>query len=181
MAKQAALRGMRYIPLPYLIGILILALDIASKYFIVNTLPLISGSRYWYPYGGVGVFDNFMGIEFSINHVTNKGAAWGLFADFHSLLFWLRIGLVGGLFTYLLFFNKRRDWLMPLILILAGAFGNILDVFLYGHVIDMFHFVFWGYDYPVFNIADASICIGIGWMMLNSWANESRQVQKKKS
>ena len=49
-----------------------------------------------------------------------------------------------------------------------GALCNILDYFFYGHVIDMLHFVFWGYDYPVFNVADSFICIGVFWLFFAS-------------
>jgi signal peptidase II len=172
MAKQMAMARVRRIPFPYVLGLLILAADLISKYAVSIKLPLTSGASYWYPYGGIGVFENYYGIEFSINHVTNRGAAWGLFSDFQDILFWSRLLLVGGLIGYLLFFNKRSDRQIPLILIAAGALGNIFDIFIYGHVIDMFHFVFWGFDYPVFNVADASICIGIGWLMVNSWLTD---------
>ena len=44
--------------------------------------------------------------------------------------------------------------------LLNAPIGNVLDFFLYRHVIDIIHFVFWGYDYPVFNVADSLIFIG---------------------
>lgn len=181
MAKKKASFSFGRIPLAYLFGILILAADLISKYFVATKIPLTSGARYWYPYGGIGVFDNLYGVQFSINHVTNRGAAWGLFSEYQDWLFGLRVALVIGLIAYLLFFNKREDWRFPLVLIVAGALGNILDIFIYGHVIDMFHFVFWGYDYPVFNVADASICIGIAWLMIHSWLSESKVKSKKKA
>lgn len=181
MAKQKAASIFGRIPFAYLVGIFILAADLISKYYIATTIPLTSGARYWYPFGGIGVFDNFYGVQFSINHVTNRGAAWGLFSEYQDVLFYFRVALVVGLIVYLLFLNKREEWRMPLVLIVAGALGNILDIFIYGHVIDMFHFVFWGYDYPVFNVADASICIGIGWLMLQSWLLDSKVKSKKKA
>lgn len=180
MAKQAAAVSVKRIPLAYLIGMGILLIDQITKYLVAVNLPLTLSPRYWYPYGGVGVFENFLGIQFSINHITNRGAAWGLFANFHDLLFWSRVVLIGGLIVYWAFYNTRREWQLPLVLIIAGALGNIIDVFLYGHVIDMFHFVFWGFDYPVFNVADASICIGIGWMLLTSLFEPSKKPKKKK-
>lgn len=45
-------------------------------------------------------------------------------------------------------------------LIMGGATGNLIDYFRFGYVIDMFHFTFWGYSFPVFNFADAAISIG---------------------
>lgn len=151
-----------------MLGTSIFFADFLSKYWIANTLPRMLYMFPWYPYGGVGIFQNFLGVEFSLVHATNSGAAWGILAQWQQELLYLRLFLIGGLFMYLFFFNQRRSWQIPLTLILAGALGNVLDFFLYGHVIDMFHFVFWGYNYPVFNIADSAIFLGIAWLILSS-------------
>lgn len=147
----------------------ILLLDLVSKFFIQAYLPLNYSQSYFYPYGGIGIFKNFLGIEFSINHATNKGAAWGMFSEFQIPLLIFRILFVIALCFYSLFLNKKKNQLIPLLLIVSGAIGNICDYFLYGHVIDMFHFLLWGYDYPVFNIADTAIFIGIGWLFLQNF------------
>ncbi|CDZ79999.1 Lipoprotein signal peptidase [Candidatus Rubidus massiliensis] len=128
----------------------------------------------FYPYGGIAIFKNFLGIEFSISHATNKGAAWGLFANFQQLLLYFRIVLIAGLIAYIIEFNKKVNNTVPLSIIAAGAVGNVIDYFLYGHVVDMFHFILWGYDFPVFNIADSCIFIGICWLIVNSWIEEKK-------
>lgn len=79
------------------------------------------------------------------------------------------MGLIAGLCVYLFCFNRDSSWQIPLILIIAGAVGNVADFFLYGHVVDMLHFVFWGYDFPIFNVADSAISIGIGLLFVISW------------
>lgn len=156
------------------LGLIILFIDFITKYFIHRFLSPMEYS-FAYPYGGIAVFRNFLGIEFSITHATNHGAAWGTFAEWQQPLLYLRIALVFGIIGYMLFFNKQRAYLAPLVCITAGAIGNILDYFLYGHVIDMIHFVFWGYDYPVFNIADSAIFLGLAWLFL------TEIIQKKRS
>ena len=60
-------------------------------------------------------------------------------------------------------------------MVAAGALGNVLDIFLYGHVVDMFYFVFWGWSYPVFNLADASIFIGIATLAIVSLFFQKRK------
>lgn len=131
-----------------------------------------------YPYGGIPVFKDILGIEFSIVHHTNRGAAWGVLSEWQQPLLYLRIVLVIGLLLYVLFFNKRNEWEIPFALITAGAAGNVLDYFLYGHVIDMLHFNFWGYNYPVFNLADSAIFIGIAWILISSWRkNPTKEMQ----
>jgi len=151
------------------IGVLILALDQLSKGLVSANLPSINSSLYWYPYGGIGVFHHFLGVEFSINHMTNTGAAWGFLGSYQLPLIILRICLISALSLYLVLFNSRRSWQVPLMLIIAGAMGNVLDYFIYGHVVDMFHFIFWGFDFPVFNVADASITVGIAALFILSW------------
>lgn len=155
-------------PLPALIGIFVFAIDAFTKYLTHTSLPVMSRQTLWYPYGGIGVFKDFMGIEFSITHQINHGAAWGVLSNYQLPLLYFRIALVVTLFLYALFFNKNRGWSIPLALIISGAAGNILDYFLYGHVVDMFHFVLWGYDFPVFNVADSAIFLGIASLIIAS-------------
>jgi signal peptidase II len=146
-----------------------LLLDQLTKFFVDRNISAIDHLHYYYPYGGIGVFKNFGGIEFSVNHMTNKGAAWGFFGDYQTPLIILRMILIAGSIVYLFIFNERRSWQLPILLIISGAIGNVIDFFTYGHVIDMFHFVLWGYDFPVFNIADSLICIGIAILFILSW------------
>jgi len=153
--------------LPYFVGFCIFVVDFLTKFLTQKQIPLMNSHDY--PYGGLEVFKNILGIEFSVVHATNRGAAWGLFADFQFYLICLRLILVVCLIVYLFFYNKCQNIVMPLVLICFGALGNILDYFLYGHVIDMLHFVLWGYDFPVFNVADSAICIGIFWLIMVSW------------
>lgn len=152
----------------------VLLLDQASKWYVSHFIPHMVHDAQWYPYRGIPVFQNFMGIEFSIVHAINRGAAWGLFADFSQQLFLCRVLLVGILLFYLMFYNQNRSLTFPLTLIVAGAIGNILDHFVYGHVVDMFHFVLWGYHYPVFNVADCAICIGVFSIIFMNYWNKTR-------
>lgn len=166
MKQNNRLHGMWFL---LLIALIIMALDEGLKFWVQANLLHRSHAFPYYPYGGIGVFKNFSGIEFSLVHETNRGAAWSAFSNFQIQLLVVRLILVAGLLMYLIKGCKdHKSARLPLTLILAGACGNILDYFFYGHVIDMFHFVFWGYDWPVFNIADAAICLGIGWLFLSS-------------
>ncbi|MGK5594290.1 MAG: signal peptidase II [Parachlamydiaceae bacterium] len=143
-----------------LLILFVLAVDIITKYLTQLFLPQMN-NYYWYPYGGIPMFENFWGIEFSISYATNKGAAWGVFAQYQFLLLLLRIGLIGSLMIYLLFTKKAALQRYSLALILAGAIGNVIDYFVYGHVVDMLHFVLFSYDFPVFNVADTAIFLGV--------------------
>ncbi len=145
----------------FLVGGFVFCVDFITKWLTHSYLPLIYTTDLSFPYGGIGIFKTFWGIQFSINHATNLGAAWGMFADFHFILLLIRIGIISGLLLYIFFFNRNRLFDFPLILITFGALGNIFDSFYYGHVIDMLYFQFGQYSFPIFNVADTCIFLGI--------------------
>lgn len=145
---------------------LVLAVDASLKWTVHSYIPLCSRSLPLYPYGGIGVFEDVCGVQFSIIHATNTGTLWGLFPQAPGLLACVRLVVVGVLLGYLIRARRQPALALPLSLILAGAIGNIVDFFLYGHVVDMFFFQFWGWGYPVFNVADSAIFLGVVWLVL---------------
>jgi signal peptidase II len=152
-----------------IIAVLVFFVDQLTKYLTYHFIPHMDSYVYWYPYGGIGIFKNFLGIDFSLNYMTNKGAAWGVLGDYQIFLIVMRLVLIVVMTSYLLFFNRQPSWQIPLVLIVSGALGNVFDFFMYGHVVDMLHFVFWGYDFPVFNLADSAISTGIAILFFLSW------------
>jgi signal peptidase II len=156
------------------VSAIILCLDLITKFWVNASLPMMGKAFPYYPYGGIAIFHNLFGIEFSINHMTNRGAAWGVLDNFQGILLIARIILISGMLIYLFFFNRHSSWRFPLVLVITGAIGNIIDYFIYGHVVDMFHFVLWGYDFPVFNVADSAVTIGICWLFALSLIQEWR-------
>jgi signal peptidase II len=138
--------------------VLLLGLDITSKMIALRMVPPLDFGPY--PFGGIGVF-SFGGITFSLNYIINTGAAWGFFAGNSGLLFVLRVIVILALI-----FLARKQF--PIWLIITGAVGNVIDYCLYGHVIDFLHFTFWGYSFPIFNIADSCITVGVFLLLLLS-------------
>ena len=155
----------------------IFTLDYLSKAWVnFSVSPIYLGAAV-FPFGGIPIFRDFLGIDFCINHVFNHGAAWGLFSSMKELLLAVRIGVILGLICYVIFSSKSERYHFPLSLIVAGAIGNVVDYFIYGHVVDMFHFIFWGYSFAVFNIADSAIFCGIVWMILLSLPSRKTHAQ----
>lgn len=157
----------------FLLGSFVLLIDWLTKLLTYTKIPLIQSNSLWMSHREIPIFKDFFGIDFSLSHVANKGAAWGAFSEYQNYLLMLRIGLIIAMIVYLFFFNKNKNRILPLTLVISGAIGNVVDFFLYGHVIDMFHFVLWGYDFAVFNCADACITIGIGWLFLVTYFGTS--------
>ncbi len=132
-----------------------LALDLGSKFLVLHYLPL--GAQ-------VPVIKGF----FNLVHVHNKGAAFGLMANwsvnFARLFFIGTTALVLAVVGYLWWRLPEDHWLAALGygLIMVGALGNLVDRVRLGEVVDFLD-VYWGnYHWPAFNVADSLICLGAG-------------------
>lgn len=152
----------------WIFAVFVLLVDIVSKSYAYHYLAPMQGSWASYPYGGVGVFHDFLGIDFALTYVSNTGAAWGLLSHFPHILVVARIGIVLGLVLYLFRAPLSVYKRLAVLCIVVGALGNILDFFLYGFVVDFFLLDFWGYMFPVFNVADASISCGVVLLIFSS-------------
>ena len=97
---------------------------------------------------------------FRITYTCNDGAAVSILKG-KRVFFIIRTIVVVFLIVYYLLKNKVY-WVekYSLLLIISGAVGNLIDRIMYGYVIDFLDFIIFGYDFPVFNIADSFITIG---------------------
>jgi len=150
---------------------LLLGLDIATKSASNAWIPALLPKIFGYPYGGIPIFA-CLGVSFSLNTVINTGSALGFFQGHSSLLFALRSVIISALVAYLLFFQREKKSPFFLWLVVMGAIGNGLDYLIYGHVIDFLHVCFWGSSFPIFNLADCYITIGVLALLLFSPARE---------
>ncbi len=108
-------------------------------------------------------------------HWYNTGVAFGMFQD-RNLIFAV-LSLVVSL-VLIIFYPKltQNDWFLRIAvgMQVGGSLGNLLDRLTIGHVTD---FISVG-NFPVFNIADASISMGVGVMLLGLWLEERREKRK---
>ena len=155
---------------------LLLTADIATKALVSAFVPLMSPYDPVYPFGGIGILSNLFGMTFSINYVVNTGAAWGVFSGHSGLLFALRAAIILGMFAYLLFSKSQATPKIPLWIVATGALGNAIDYCVYGHVVDFLHFTFGGHSFPLFNIADSCITLGVFGLLIFSRSGK-KQIQ----
>ena len=101
---------------------------------------------------------------FNLVMVWNPGVSYGLFPASGplgtALLGLFSIAAVGAL-GWWLWVSDRLTLTVGLGLVIGGALGNLIDRLVYGKVADFFHFYGLGYDWYVFNVADAAITFGV--------------------
>jgi len=132
--------------------ILLVALDQVTKFAIESKLALFES---------IEIIKGF----FSITHVTNTGAGWSILeGQMYFFYFMTAVALV--VMTYFLIKADKHDYLLrlALVLIIAGALGNFIDRLMFQHVRDFLDFNIFGYDFPVFNVADSELTIGVALM-----------------
>lgn len=100
---------------------------------------------------------------FYFTRTTNTGGAFGLFPTATWLLAITALAAVVGITVYALKARWPLPWLtaVALALPLGGAAGNFLDRARLGHVVDFIGVYIGTYDFPIFNVADSAICIGV--------------------
>jgi signal peptidase II len=104
-----------------------------------------------------------------LTYVENRGAAFGLLQDqtmFFVLVGILVIGVIAASYRYL----PRSGFLLHLALglQLGGAIGNLIDRVRQGYVVDFVDFGYRANWWPVFNVADSAIVIGVALLALNA-------------
>ena len=129
----------------YLIAIIWLALDQASKYYVMNHFALGES---------LPVIQNL----FHLTYIINRGAAFGMLTN--QRWFFLAVAFV--LIIVYGFYRKRVNngplsLRVGTALLIAGAIGNGIDRYVLHGVVDFFDFRIW----PIFNIADIGICVGV--------------------
>lgn len=149
---------------PYIIALCFFVLDLISKQLVIRLIPL---------HRSITVIKNF----FYLTYTRNTGAAFSILEDARILLL---VVTVVALFFINKFMNKEEiKGIENLIygIIIGGIFGNLFDRVVYGSVIDFLNFKIFGYNYPVFNLADTFIVIGVIMLVIT---NLYRDYLKKK-
>ncbi len=142
------------------VGILVFLADQMTKAWAIRELA---------PLTGRAVIKGFL----SFVYAENTGIAFGQLQEGGAMKQWLLIALACvaffGVMIYFFRTAAANDRILgACVLLAAGILGNLTDRVRLGYVVD-FILVYWrDYHYPVFNIADASICAGAGLLILDA-------------
>ncbi|MGO9453054.1 MAG: signal peptidase II [Candidatus Binataceae bacterium] len=150
-------------PLSILLGLVaipVLILDQATKFYVSSHLDLFES---------IPVIPHW----FDITYTRNPGAAFSMFTNLPG---WFRgaflVTLSLAAIVTLLILIARSDGVsvttFSFALILAGAAGNLIDRGLRGQVVDFIRVHYYDLNYPIFNIADSAITIGVALIVLTS-------------
>ena len=137
--------------------LVIILLDMVSKY-IVSRLLIVNES--------VMIIKNF----FNITYVRNTGAAFGIFSGSTFLVMIVSFIIIIGIIIYISK-NKPSNKMEKVAysLILGGAIGNFIDRIIYGYVRDFIEIDIFGWDYPIFNLADVFVVVGVILLVIATW------------
>jgi len=150
----------------------VLVADQLTKYLIINNFSL---------YESRVVIEGF----FNLVYVTNKGAAFSMFASVDSPVrhyFFITVNcaaFIGLTIAAYKMHLKYRYYTLSFALIGGGALGNVIDRFHQGAVIDFLDFYFGSYHWPAFNVADSAICVGVGVLFVTNFLESKKDMSKE--
>lgn len=151
----------------YSISCIVVIFDQLIKWIVASNMEL---------YQEINVIDNF----FSLYYLKNYGAAFSMLEGMTSLF--IIIGIVALIYLDR-FIHEEKLGKWPLVLlgiIIGGIVGNLIDRIFYGGVIDYLSFDIMSYSFPVFNMADIAIVVGIViFIIIMIWSDISEKVKNK--
>jgi len=146
---------------------IVIGLDQWTKWLVRENIPFMGT---WLPEGM-----QWLAPYARIVHWYNTGAAFGMFQGY-GWVFAILAFVVSGMILYYYPRTHPEDWWLRLAMgmQMSGALGNVIDRLTLGWKVTDFISVG---EFPVFNIADASISVGVVILLLGVWLKESREKQ----
>ena len=145
----------------------VLALDQLSKVYVSSHLRMFQA---------VAVIRGWLDITYTLN----PGAAFSLFATMPPAfrgVFFIALSVIAIVVLIALLARRLTplDSAIAFALILGGTVGNLIDRIARGEVIDFIYFHHESFSYPVFNIADSAITIGVAIILIGSLFERPRE------
>lgn len=158
---------MTLIWLYYIIALIIILFDQWTKWIVVHSMEL--GER-------IPLIDN---VLYFTSH-RNQGAAFGILQGQMWFFYIVTVFVVGFIVYYIQKEAKKSVLLgVSLGLILGGAIGNFIDRVFRGEVVDFIDTFIFTYNFPIFNVADSALCVGVALIFIKI-INDERIAKGKK-
>lgn len=149
------------------LSILLLIVDQISKLLVVKLLDINQG---------IEIIKNF----FYLTYTHNTGAAFSILTGERLFLIVIATAILIILFNYIRK-NKieRKLDILAFSLIIGGSLGNLIDRIVRGYVVDFIDIKIFGYNFPVFNLADTLIVIGVFLLLIITIRKEHSNDNRK--
>ena len=147
-------------------SIVFLAVDQISK--IILDKILILGKS-------ISIFEKFL----YITKAYNDGISFSMLTGHRWLIILISIFVMLFLYFYMGCFKESKRNIIAFSLVYGGLFGNLIDRIVHGYVIDFIDFYVLNYNYPIFNLADSFICIGILMILYAIFLGEDNENSRK--
>ena len=144
-----------------ILSIIFLIIDQITKILVVN---------YLVPGENIEIIKNI----FSIIYTNNTGAAFSILLGKRIFLIVVAVLIIGVLLYYIKRnkIEKKID-IIALSFVIGGSLGNLVDRIVRGYVIDFISIKIGNYNFPIFNVADILIVIGVFLLLLSSRRRQS--------
>ena len=154
---EKVLKFLKKYYLCFIIVILAFSLDLLTKFIATKKLLEIVGDNTYFK--SVEVIKNF----FYFTYTRNTGGGWSIFAGQMWLFIIITVFALVAFVYFLSDFDlkKRPLYSIGFALMLGGTLGNFYERIVNGYVTDFFDFIIFGYDYPIFNVADICLVCGV--------------------
>jgi signal peptidase II len=150
----------------YIIALIIIIIDQVTKWLIVKSMQLGES---------ITVIEDFLYIT---SH-RNRGAAWGILQGQMWFFYIITVIVIIGIIVYIQKFARGKYLLgISLGLMLGGAIGNFIDRVYRKEVVDFVDTYIFGYDFPIFNVADSALVVGVGLLLLQMLREERESKEK---
>lgn len=133
----------------YVIAVVMIVIDQWTKYLVIENMTIGES---------IPIIDNI----FYLTSHRNPGAAWGILQGQMWFFYMITLIVVGIIIYYIEHYAKTNRLLgVSLGLVLGGAIGNLIDRVRFQEVVDFVDVYIFSYDYPIFNVADSSLVVGV--------------------
>ncbi|GGD18853.1 peptidase A8 [Pontibacillus chungwhensis BH030062] len=151
----------------YVLAIVIILIDQLTKWIIDTQMKLLES---------IPVIEDV----FYITSHRNKGAAWGMLEG----QFWFFYIITTFVIVFVIYYIQKYTKDNPLLgislgLILGGAVGNFIDRIFRKEVVDFLDVYIGSYDFPIFNVADSALVVGVGLVFIATILDERKKGSAK--
>lgn len=147
------MKSYRLIPM-VILAVFLLGLDQLTKLLVVTKMD-------------EGDSIPVLGKYLAITSHRNSGAAWGMLQG-QMIFFYIVTVIVLAILVYVYFKEAKNNLLLQIaiVMLIAGSLGNFIDRILFQEVVDFVDVLLIFYDFPIFNVADSALSVGVVLMLV---------------